>query len=128
MNLKVIVAGSRSIKDYEKVKKAIEEVDWLTKAKDIDKMFELVSGGADGVDKLGESYARENGIPIERFEAEWDKHGKRAGPLRNGKMAEYADALIAVWDGESTGTDSMINLALKNGLDTHIKIFPEEQV
>jgi len=59
-------------------------------------------------DGLAEEWARENGIPIKRFPADWDKHGKAAGPIRNRAMAEYADALLAVWDGESKGTANMI--------------------
>lgn len=75
----------------------------------------LFPGGADGADLLGERYAKERGYPIKRFDADWTKFGKAAGPIRNGKMAEYADYLIAFWDGKSTGTADMINQANKKG-------------
>jgi hypothetical protein len=110
---KVIVAGSRTIKDYKVVEKAI-----------IDSSFEIteiVSGTAQGVDKLGEKYADLNGIPIKRFVAEWDRLGKSAGPIRNEEMACYADALIAVRQNRSRGTTDMINRAKAHGLQVFIR-------
>jgi len=82
---------------------------------------EVVSGGASGVDALGERYAKENGIPLRIFPADWDKHGNAAGPIRNKQMADYADALIALWDGQSKGTASMVSLAKLRGLKIYIK-------
>ena len=55
------------------------------------------------------------------FPADWDKYGKRAGYLRNVQMAEYADALLAFWDGESRGTKNMIDEALSRGLKVGVK-------
>lgn len=68
---------------------------------------EIVSGGARGVDLAGESLALETHVPVKRFPAEWDKHGKGAGPIRNKQMAEYADALLLIWDGKSRGSANM---------------------
>lgn len=113
VSLKVVVAGSRSIYDYEKVRRAIEESGF-----EID---EIVSGTAKGVDKLGEAYAKENDIPVKRFPADWSKHGKKAGAIRNEEMAEYADALVAVWDGDSSGTKIMIDKAEKHDLKVFVK-------
>ena len=69
-------------------------------------------GGAKGVDAMGEQWARENKIPIKRFDPDWDKYGAGAGPERNRLMAEYAEALIVLWDGRSRGTANMIANAL----------------
>ncbi len=77
---------------------------------------EVVSGGAAGVDALGEAWARRQGLPVRRFEADWDRHKRFAGHVRNTEMAAYADALIAVWDGTSRGTRDMIALARRHGL------------
>ena len=52
--------------------------------------------------------------------ADWDKHGKAAGPIRNAEMAEVADALIAFWDGQSRGTANMISLAKSKGLSVAV--------
>jgi hypothetical protein len=98
--MKVIVAGSRSIVSYLIVAEAIEQA-----GLEID---EVVSGGASGVDKLGELWARKHNVKVKRFPAQWDRLGRRAGFVRNSQMADYAEALIAVWDGESRGTKHMI--------------------
>lgn len=53
--------------------------------------------------------------------ADWDLYGKSAGFKRNVQMAEYADALVAFWDGASSGTKHMIETAQKMGLDVRVK-------
>lgn len=68
---------------------------------------EIISGGANGADRAGEAYAAQFNLPIKLFPADWRKHGKAAGPLRNKQMAEYADAVLLIWDGESRGSASM---------------------
>lgn len=116
--MKVIVAGSRSIggnrPETELIQKAMRDCRF-----DID---ELVHGGAKGVDSTAanlftERYEGE----ITKFGADWESYGKSAGPRRNQKMAEYADALLAIWDGESRGTRDMIEKALDQGLDITVK-------
>ena len=97
--MKTIIAGGRDFKDYNLLKK---QVDYYRLHKN--EITEVVSGGAAGADSLGEMYAIENNIPIKVFNADWNKHGRAAGP-----MAEYADVLIAVWDGQSKGTKNMID-------------------
>ena len=63
---------------------------------------------------------QEHGLACDIHPADWDKHGKAAGPIRNAEMAEVADALIAFWDGQSRETKSMIDLARKKGLQVAI--------
>lgn len=106
--MKTIIAGSRAITDYRAVKRAIRDSCYT--------VAEVVSGGASGVDILGEKWARAHSIPVKRFPADWELHGKSAGPIRNKEMANYADALIAIWDGKSRGTANMIQLARKSNL------------
>lgn len=113
---RVIIAGSRGFDNYDllcayadyKLSKITDEI-------------EIVSGGAKGADQLGERYAKERGYSLRVFPAEWDIYGKRAGYLRNVKMAEYADALLVFWDGESRGTKNMIYEARSRGLKIGIK-------
>ena len=57
------------------------------------------------------------------MDAEWIKYGRAAGPRRNKQMAEYADALLAYWDGKSRGTKNMIELAKDKGLKIGVKIY-----
>jgi len=74
---------------------------------------EIVSGGANGVDRDAEIAAQECLIPFKLFAADWETHGKAAGPIRNRQMAEYADALLLIWDGESRGSKNMKQEMLK---------------
>lgn len=114
--MKVIIAGSRDIIDYaiHYVIKAIEQSKF--------DITEVVSGGARGIDWCGEKWAEANDVPIKRFPAQWNVYGKRAGFIRNVEMAEYADALIAIWDGESRGTRHMIHEAQKRQLPVFISM------
>ena len=90
--MKVAVIGSRSI-----------EVDclegYLPRETD-----EIVSGGAKGMDRCAEEYARENGIPITVFLPDYSRYGRGAPLKRNEQIAGYADCGIAFWDGSSRGT------------------------
>ena len=90
--MKTIIAGGRDITDYALVVAAVDACGW--------DISEVVSGTARGVDALGESYAAENGLPVKRFRPDWNQFGRAAGPMRNRDMAEYADALLVIWDGE----------------------------
>lgn len=116
--VKIIIAGSRSFTDFDLLKKKCDY--YLSDAIANNYNIEIVSGTAKGADKLGESYALEKGYHIAFFPADWKKHGKRAGYLRNQEMADYADALIVFWDGESRGTMHMIDLAKKKGIPVRI--------
>lgn len=82
--------------------------------------LQIVSGGAKGADTLAIDWAVINWVPFREFLPDWDKHGKKAGILRNVEMAEYADTLVAFWDGESRGTKHMIGEALRKGLEVHV--------
>ena len=113
--MKIIIAGSRAFDDYGKL---CEVCDFkLSRQTDI----EIVSGTANGADKLGEKYAKEKGYSLKQFPADWSI-GKSAGYIRNKQMAEYADALICFWDGTSRGSKHMIDLAKEQGLKVHIVI------
>ena len=69
---------------------------------------------------LGEAYAKLKGYGIKQFPAKWSEKGKSAGYLRNVEMAQYANALIAFWDGKSKGTRHMIEIAKERGLSVRI--------
>ena len=113
--MKVIIAGGRDFNQYEVLKDYCDKM--LSQQSS---SIEIVSGTAKGADQLGERYAKERGYPIKRFPADWDKHGKAAGPLRNKEMADYATALIAFWDEQSKGTKNMIETAKSLGLKVRV--------
>ncbi len=141
--MKTIIAGSRGIAKYEDVAFAIADCQrlgygilhtetWIT---------ELVCGCCEGPDVLGFRWARKSNIPVRFFPAWHGQHKwaeanappgeviepmptnqrfKERGPIRNYRMAEYADALIAIWDGQSRGTKNMIRTAERLGLRVFI--------
>ena len=124
--MKTVIAGSRSIGNIEAVN---EVMDALKKMKIVPTL--VISGCAKGVDLLGEQWAQTNNIPIHREPADWknltvpnariktnsygEKYNANAGHQRNNKMALMCDVVVAVWDGRSPGTQSMINYAKSLG-------------
>jgi hypothetical protein len=118
--MKVIVAGGRDFTNYALVEEAIKISGF--------EISQIVSGKAKGVDTLGEVWALANNIPVEAFPADWSQHGRAAGPIRNKQMAEYADALIAIWDGESKGTANMIQQARSKKLNVFIYLVKDTNV
>jgi hypothetical protein len=132
MSFKVIVAGGRNFTDYKTLKRVLDY--HFHKKIEEGCEIEIVSGNAKGADFLGEHYSRTvlNKEPT-LFPAPWEdikdkptsqigvnsrgiKYWKLAGYHRNGQMAEYADALVAFWDGKSGGTANMIEQARKHKL------------
>lgn len=103
--MKVIVAGSRNIKGTK------ENIEFLKNMLAELGATEVISGCANGADKLGELVAKSLSLPVKRFPADWDKHGKAAGYLRNAEMAEYGEALVYIQKDGSRGTQHMIDLA-----------------
>ena len=112
--MKVIIAGSRGIKDPSVIAKAVKDSGF--------DVTEVVSGTARGVDLLGELWAFEHKVAVHRFPADWNKFGRHAGYVRNFSMAVYADALIAIWDGKSPGTKMMIDIAKKKRMPTFVSM------
>lgn len=99
---KVLISGSRQIKDYEYIRKSHEEADIKT--------VEFVSGMARGVDQACVQLAGELGLPLREFSADWETHKLSAGYIRNAEMAKYATFAEVHWDGESKGTKHMLDL------------------
>lgn len=110
--MRVIIAGSRDIVNIDYVNIAMEMCGFVPSI--------VISGTARGADRLGEQWAQDRDIPIERYPAEWDKYGKSAGYRRNEQMAKSADALVALWDGKSKGTKHMIDIANRENLAVYI--------
>ncbi len=105
--MKTCIAGSRTVTDPALVEQAVAECGWTVTG--------VISGGARGVDELGEKWAKAHLVPVERFPADWKQHGRSAGVIRNATMLAVAEAVIVVWDGESRGSAHMIEIAKKSG-------------
>lgn len=112
--MRLIIAGSRSFRDYNILVDNIEILCFKCDVSPHD--LEIISGGAVGADSLGEIYAQKNNLPLTIMKANWDVHGKSAGMVRNSNMSEIADACIVFWDGKSRGSKNMIDIATKKGL------------
>ncbi len=124
--MKTIIAGSREQTNYNLVLQAIKDCGF--------RVTEVVSGGARGVDKLGERWAEENSIPCEEFKPDWKniKHPDAvvkkgaygeydctAGFRRNQAMADYAEAAIIIKENTS-GTEDMLEKANQCGLRVYV--------
>jgi hypothetical protein len=109
-SFKVIIAGSRNFDNYNQLKTYCNHI--LKNKENI----EIVCGLAKGADILGKKYAEENNYSVAEFPANWDKFGKSAGYIRNAEMVKYADAAIIFWNGKSSGSKHMIDLAKKEGI------------
>lgn len=113
--MRTIIAGSRHITNQDYLLVALDKCGW--------KPTVVLCGMAKGADMLGYNWALLNSIPIEKYPACWkDSNGRfdiTAGFKRNALMAKYAEALIALWDGETKGTGNMITLAKQYGLKVY---------
>ena len=102
MVMKIAVIGSRNV--------TVDNIgEYLT---DCD---EIVSGGAVGVDTCAADYAKQNGIALTVFLPEYERYGRAAPIVRNKKIVDHADQILAFWDGRSKGTQSVIRYAEKTG-------------
>lgn len=114
---RVVIFGSRGFKNYDLLREKCDA--YLQNKKDTHRII-IVSGHAKGADMLGEQYAQEKGYELETYPADWKKYGRRAGFLRNEQMADLSNAAIGFWDGDSHGTQHMIEYSKEKGLDVRV--------
>ena len=107
----LIIAGGRDFDDYALLERTVDQF-----LENIQDEITIFCGKARGADSLGEQYAKSRGYAVEYFPPDWQRYGRGAGVVRNRKMVEKADALAAVWDGGSRGTEHIIQLARDRGL------------
>ena len=74
----------------------------------IGRKLEIVSGGAKGVDTCAREYALANGLKLTEFLPEYNRYGRGAPLKRNLQIIDYADCVLAFWDGQSRGTKFVI--------------------
>lgn len=114
--MRLIIAGSRTFNDIDRL--MLHADNYVAEHWNGD--VTVVSGTAQGADRLGERWAEMRGYDIERYPAQWDVYGKSAGYKRNEYMASIATNLLAFWDGKSRGTKHMIDIAKRKGLAVKI--------
>ena len=119
-DLKILVCGGRHFNQYKLLEyvlsSIIEDDDY------VDCKVEIVSGGCEGADKLGERFALENDIELKVFNADWKKYGRSAGPIRNKQMIDYISGfenkiVVAFVSPNSKGTRNTVSLAKKSNIE-----------
>jgi len=106
--MKAIIAGGR---DYKPTQQAN---DWLVKTLQFENVDFELCGGSTGADEFGKQVAQELHMHGKIYPAKWSKYGKKAGPLRNERMACDADICILFPGGR--GTEDMKHRAIIHGL------------
>lgn len=109
--MKVAVIGSRGITSVDLEKYLPKDV------------TEIVSGGAKGVDSCAREYALSHGIKLTEFLPDYKRYGRGAPLKRNLQIIEYADIVLAFWDGESRGTKYVIDNCRKSGKEVKVYTF-----
>ncbi len=110
--MKVAVIGSRGLTVNDLEKYLPEDT------------TEIVSGGAKGIDACARDYAMSHDIKLTEFLPEYSRYGRGAPLKRNLQIIEYADVVIAFWDGKSRGTKYVIDNCKKHGVQVDVHIFP----
>lgn len=122
--MKILVCGGRNFKDYRLLSREIHKLlpeptddisTWLPPNGTV-----IIHGGATGADYLADKWAVANWVPIKEYKADWDKHGKAAGPIRNQQMLdeEHPDVVLAFPTKRSKGTWDMVRRAKKAQIRT----------
>lgn len=101
--MRVLICGGRDFNNFDQVKKVMDDIHARTSVELV------ISGKARGADSLGEKWAIENNIPVDPYPANWNDHGKAAGPIRNQQMLDEGKPDLVVAFPVGNGTRDMIN-------------------
>lgn len=119
--MRILVCGGRDYEDYDTVRKTLDGL--LPPAKDDDmntwlppKGTVIIQGGASGADSLAVDWAVVNWVPFEEYKADWETHGKAAGPIRNKEMLEKGKPDVVVAFPGGRGTAHMVKIAKEAGV------------
>lgn len=110
--MRVLVCGGRDYDDYDYFKTVLSALQVKHDGFDV-----IIHGAAKGADTMADTYAQRHLIPTLRFPADWDAHGRAAGPIRNQEMLRDGKPdLVVVFPG-GRGTASMVTLAKAAGVE-----------
>ena len=111
---RLLICGSRDWTDHNTIKSVLSNYS---------KEIIVITGGCRGADTIAENVAKNLGMTVQVFNADWKKYGRAAGPIRNQKMLEEKpDLVIAFHENldNSKGTKDMVNRARKAGIEIMI--------
>lgn len=109
---RLAIVGSRTFHDAELFQRVTAKV-----RERFPEINTIISGGCPtGADHMAAKYARDDPVLVlKEFKADWEKHGRSAGPIRNKLIAAECDAVLAFWDGRSPGTKNTLKISKKYG-------------
>lgn len=110
MSRRVLVCGGREYSNREMVKSVLDCVHAA------EPVSVLIEGGARGADRLAREWAIGAGVPVETYEADWDRHDKAAGPIRNSTMLSAGKPDLVVAFPGNAGTADMTSKARRQGV------------
>ncbi len=108
---KILICGGRDYTDYDTFALLMEEV-----AYHLPKPITVISGGARGADSLAIRWAKDYGHKLEVYMADWDRHKKAAGILRNIQMLKEGQPDLVVAFPGGRGTAHMVSISEKAGV------------
>lgn len=126
--MKILICGSRGWHDAEPIETVLAGYDVISEG--MNQRLTVIQGGARGADALAKSLATQSGFDVVTVPADWDKHGKAAGPIRNQQMLDEQEPDV-VWafrsSGKSNGTDDMIKRSVMRNIPTYVVTQAGEQ-
>lgn len=105
--MRVLVCGGRNYFDGETLYATLDKIENIEL---------IIHGGAAGADSMARDYANSRDIPCLKHPANWEKYGKRAGPIRNQEMLKWQPDLVVAFPG-GVGTADMVKRAEKAGIE-----------
>ena len=107
--MRVLVCGGRDYDDVDNVYKVLDDIDQVITC--------IISGHANGADSIGEMYANERNFKLDIYPADWNTHGRAAGPIRNKQMLDEGKPDLVVAFPGGRGTANMIKQAKQHGIE-----------
>lgn len=106
--MRLAIVGSRTIP-------ALDISTYIKELPDV-----IITGGAQGIDTIAEQFAISHGVRVVVIRPDYATHHRKAPLIRNQKIVEQADEVIAIWDGASKGTKYTIDWAKRKGKPVHV--------
>ena len=110
--VQLVVAGTREYSNRDEIFARLDK--YHQRCKDAGTELIIIEGEARGPDLISRKWAETRGVPFRSYPADWDEYGKAAGFIRNEEMAKAGTHVLAFWDGQSNGTNDMIERGLKH--------------